>query len=106
MDDSNRLDPTAAYTATPEPVGAESGHRFRGKNRNGRWKREEGTEPAVIRLPLDVHPDDERELEQLFSGMWTVSARCSATPGTRSTRTGPGTSAARATRRRGGGNSA
>ena len=104
MDGSDRLDPTAASDVLPEP--AASGRRFRGKNKNGRWMREEGTGLAVIRLPLDVHPDDERELERLFSGMWTVSARCSATPGTRSTRTGPGTSAARATRRRGGGNSA
>ena len=72
MDDSDRLDPTAACDVPPEPVSAESGRRFRGKNKNGRWKREEGTEPAVIRLPLDVHPDDEQRLERLFSAMWTV----------------------------------
>jgi hypothetical protein len=64
MDGSGQRDP-AADCAAP-------GRRFRGKNKNGRWMREEGTELAVIRLPLDVHPDDERELEQLFSGMWTV----------------------------------
>jgi hypothetical protein len=64
MDESGRLDPAAGS--------GDPGRRFRGKNKNGRWKREEGTELAVIRLPLDVHPDDERELGQLFSGMWTV----------------------------------
>jgi hypothetical protein len=72
MDDSDRLDPTAASDVPPEPVSAAPGRRFRGKNRNGRWKREEGTELAVIRLPLDVHPDDEQRLERLFSGMWDV----------------------------------
>jgi hypothetical protein len=72
MDDSDQLDPTAASDVPPEPVSAESGRWFRGKNKNGRWKREEGTEPAVIRLPLDVHPDDEARLEHLYSAMWTV----------------------------------
>jgi hypothetical protein len=48
MDDSDQLDPTAASDALPEP--ATAGRRFRGKNKNGRWKREEGTELAVIRL--------------------------------------------------------
>ena len=64
-----------ARAAVPGPLQAAlvaPARRFRGKNKNGRWKREEGTEPAVVRLPLDVHPDEERELEQLFSGMWTV----------------------------------
>ena len=58
-----------------EPAGAEpavSGRRFRGKNRNGRWTRGEGTELAVIRLPLDVHPNDEARLERLYSAMWDV----------------------------------
>jgi hypothetical protein len=75
MDNSDQLDPTAASDVLPEPAGAEAtaaGRRFRGKNKNGRWKREEGTELAVIRLPLDVHPDDEQCLEQLYSGMWDV----------------------------------
>ena len=74
MDDSTVLGPTAASDASA-PADAEpaaGGRRFRGKNKNGRWKREEGTELAVIRLPLDVHPDDERDLERLFSAMWTV----------------------------------
>jgi hypothetical protein len=65
-----------APSANAEPtVGAEfatPARRFRGKNSNGRRKREEGTEPAVIRLPLDVHPDDEARLERLFSRMWDV----------------------------------
>jgi hypothetical protein len=47
MDGSGQRDP-AAGCATPA-------RRFRGKNKNGRWKREEGTELAVIRLPLEVH---------------------------------------------------
>jgi hypothetical protein len=75
MDNSNQLDPMAASDALPEPADAEpavSGQRFRGKNKNGRWKREEGTEPAVIRLPLDVHLDDEARLEQLYSAMWDI----------------------------------
>jgi hypothetical protein len=75
MNESDELDPAAASDVLPEPAGAEpaaSGRRFRGKNKNGRWKREEGTELAVIRLPLDVHPDDEARLEQLFARMWTV----------------------------------
>jgi hypothetical protein len=63
MDASGQLDSVAPSTD------AEPGRRFRGKNKNGRWKREEGTEPAVIRLTLDVHPDDEARLEQLYSGM-------------------------------------
>jgi hypothetical protein len=71
MDISDQLDPTAASDVLPEP--AAPGRRFRGKNRNGRWKRDEGTELAVIRLPLDVHPDDEARLEQLFSSMWDVN---------------------------------
>jgi hypothetical protein len=75
MDDSTEPGPAAASDALAEPDAAEAlatGRRFRGKNKNGRWKREEGTEPAVIRLPLDVHPDDEPRLEQLFSTMWDV----------------------------------
>jgi hypothetical protein len=75
MDDSTVLGPTAASDASAALADAEpaaGGRRFRGKNKNGRWTREEGTELAVIRLPLDVHPDDERDLEQLFSTMWTV----------------------------------
>jgi hypothetical protein len=79
------------------------GRRFRGKNRNGRWKRGEGTEPAVIRLPLDVHPDDERELEQLFSGMWTVKRALQRDA--RAAVDECWACAARATRRRGGGTS-
>jgi hypothetical protein len=43
--------------------------RFRGKNKGKRWRRPEDTELAVIRLPLDVHPDDEHRLEQLYSAM-------------------------------------
>jgi hypothetical protein len=73
MDDSDRLDPTAASDAPPGPAGAEApGRKFRGKNKNGRWKRGEGTEPAVIRLPPDVHPNDEARLERLYSAMWDV----------------------------------
>ena len=60
------LEPAAAADS------AAPGRRFRGKNKNGRWKREEGTELAVIRLPLDVHPDDEQRLEQLYARMWDV----------------------------------
>jgi hypothetical protein len=59
MDDSDELDPTAVSDALPEPVGAEAttaGRRFRGKNKNGRWKRGEGTELAVIRLPRRQAP--------------------------------------------------
>jgi hypothetical protein len=64
-----------ARAAVPGPLQAAlvaPARRFRGKNKNGRWKREKGTAPAVIRLPLDAHPDDEGRLERLFSGMWTV----------------------------------
>ena len=75
MDDSNVIDPAAASDVLPEPAQVEpsaAGRRFRGKNKKARWKRDEDCELAVIRLPLDVHPDDEPRLEQLFSGMWTV----------------------------------
>jgi hypothetical protein len=75
MDGSTEPGPAAASGALAGPDAAEAlatGRRFRGKNKNGRWKREEGTELAVIRLPLDVHPDDEPHLEQLFSTMWDV----------------------------------
>jgi hypothetical protein len=47
--------------------------RFRGKNKGERWKRREGTELAVIRLPLDVHRlEDLHRLEQLYSAMWSI----------------------------------
>ena len=75
MDDSNVIDPAAASDVLPEPAQVEpsaAGRRFRGKNKKARWKRDEDSELAVIRLPLDIHPDDEPRLEQLFSGMWTV----------------------------------
>jgi hypothetical protein len=76
LDESRQPDLPDALEPAVEPAtaadSAAPGRRFRGKNKNGRWKREEGTELAVIRLPLDVHPDDEQRLERLFSAMWTV----------------------------------
>jgi hypothetical protein len=74
VDDRSELGPAAASDLAAE-VATESspaGPRRRGKNKNGRWKRDEGTELAVIRLPLDVHPDDAPRVEQIYSTMWTV----------------------------------
>jgi hypothetical protein len=72
MEESDRLDDVAVDASLSVAEGGASARRFRGKNKKARWKREEGTELAVIRLPLDVHLDDEARLEQLFCGMWTV----------------------------------
>ncbi|REE58467.1 hypothetical protein BX257_0890 [Streptomyces sp. 3212.3] len=58
--------------AAPAPD-AVSARRFRGKNKGQRWKRGEGTELAVIRLPLDVHRlEDLPRVENLYSAMWSV----------------------------------
>jgi hypothetical protein len=65
--DDQLNDAAAQSVAGVAPAG-----KFRGKNKQPRWRRDEGQELAVIRLPLDVHPDDERRLERLFSAMWTV----------------------------------
>jgi hypothetical protein len=47
--------------------------RFRGRNKGKRWTRGADTEPAVIRLPLDVHnPGARHRAEQLYSAMWSV----------------------------------
>ncbi|MFE9809384.1 transposase [Streptomyces sp. NPDC005227] len=55
------------YTA---PVSA---RRFRGKNKGERWKRDEDTGLAIIRLPLDVHQlEDLPRVENLYAAMWSV----------------------------------
>ncbi|MGW9030277.1 transposase [Streptomyces sp. NPDC055722] len=47
--------------------------RFRGKNKGERWTRGEDTEPAIIRLSLDVHRlEDLHRVENLYWAMWSV----------------------------------
>jgi hypothetical protein len=107
MDASGQLDAFAPSADAVPAVGTEGqpARRFRGKNKNGRWTRDEGTELAVIRLPLDVHPDDEARLEQLFSAMWDVKRALQRDARDAVDAYWAVTSAGRATRRRGGGNS-
>jgi hypothetical protein len=75
VDDSGQLDPAAASDVPPEP--AAPGRRFHGKNKNGRWKREEGTEPAVIRLLMartkDFDKDDAGRVAAAMSGVQSLS---------------------------------
>ncbi|MGI5135055.1 transposase [Streptomyces sp. CA-106110] len=55
------------------PASDASARRFRGKNKGKRWTRGDGTELAVIRLPLDVRGlDSQLRVEQLYSAMWSV----------------------------------
>jgi hypothetical protein len=70
----DELDPAVASDVSThtDAEQAVTGPRRRGKNKNGRWKRDEDTELAVIRLPLDIHPDDEPRVEQIYSTMWTL----------------------------------
>jgi hypothetical protein len=96
MDQSDPLDlAVASCESVLDSDASEPARRFRGKNKNGRWKREEGTELAVIRLPLDARPDAEAHLEQLFSSMWDVKRAPRSTP------TGPAPCAGRMTPRSG-----
>ncbi|MGI5144523.1 transposase [Streptomyces sp. CA-106110] len=58
-----------------DPVSASdvSARRFRGKNKGKRWTRGDGTELAVIRLPLEVRRlDSQLRVEQLYWAMWSV----------------------------------
>ncbi|MGI5519015.1 hypothetical protein [Streptomyces sp. CA-106131] len=58
-----------------DPVSAcdVSARRFRGKNKGKRWTRGDGTELAVIRLPLEVRGlDSQLRVAQLYWAMWSV----------------------------------
>jgi hypothetical protein len=66
MDQHDQVDADPADDATA------AARRFRGKNKQPRWKRDEGTELAFIRLPLDARPDDQARVERLYCAMCTV----------------------------------